>query len=71
MEVSGAQGAARRVVEEKHEVLVKAIFSTVMDFRVTAPQRVGACIALLHKMMVNIVQYPDERKFRQVLSPTS
>ena len=67
MEVSGAQGAARRMLEEKHEVLIKAIFSTVMDFRVTAPQRVGACIALLHKMMLNIVQHPGECKFRQVL----
>lgn len=66
LEVSGVQVAARKVLEEKHEVLMKAIFSTVMDFRVAAPQRVGACIALLHKMMANIVASPEESKFRQV-----
>ena len=66
MEVSGSQSAARKVLEEKHEVLMKAIFSTVMDFRITVPQKVGACIMLLHKMMANIVASPKESKFRQV-----
>ena len=46
--------------------MLQAIFSTLMDFRVTVPQRVEACCSVLLKLCSNVLQHPADDKYRQV-----
>ena len=50
--------------------LSKAVYSRLLDYRVTAPPRVAACIKVLLKIMANVLDHPDEETYRQVLLRT-
>jgi len=62
--------AERKALAERHDALLKAIFSTLMDFRVTVPQRVEACCSVLLKLCSNVLQHPADDKYRQVRATT-
>lgn len=44
----------------------QAIYTGLLNYRVTGPPRVAACVSVLHKIMANVVEHPLEEKYRQV-----
>jgi PUB domain len=53
-------------LEKAHKKLVKILFSEVLDFKHIHMDTVESCLCLLQKMFVNVLEHPQEDKFRHV-----
>ncbi|KAK9829736.1 hypothetical protein WJX72_007573 [[Myrmecia] bisecta] len=44
----------------------KLLFTDLMDFRHNGPERVEQCVATLLKMLSNVIEHPEEEKYRKI-----
>lgn len=59
--------SSEEAFEDARSQVVKALHNHVLDFKVNPPGKVLDCTTLFVKLFTNILQHPDEEKYRKVL----
>ena len=56
---------AESALKERQDKIVKTLHSQMMDFKIYSPLKLEACVKKLIQLFSNILQSPDEKKYRK------
>ena len=58
-------------LKERRDKIGKMLHGQIMDFQVNSPDKLANCVSKMLQMFDNVLQHPDDVKYRKVTSTPS
>lgn len=55
-------------LKERRDKIGKMLHGQIMDFQVNSPDKLASCVSKMLQMFDNVLQHPDDLKYRKVTS---